>query len=958
MENQDNTPTIGTPAEDVKIDNTRVVKQPIVDEMKKSFIGYAMAVNVSRAIPDVRDGLKPVHRRILYSMGELNLFNDKPYRKCARIVGDVLGKYHPHGDSAVYDALVRLAQPFTMRAPLVEGQGNFGSIDGDPAAAQRYTEARLSKIAAEMLRDIDKDSVDFCPNFDDTLQQPVVLPARFPNLLVNGADGIAVGMATAIPPHNLGEVIDGVIALINNPDIEIDELMTYIKAPDFPTGGIIMGRMGIRQAYKTGHGKVITRARTEIEDDGNRVKIVITEIPYQVNKAQLIVQMANLVKDKRIEGIADIKEESDRQGMRVVVDLKRDANPQVVLNLLFKHSQLQTSMGIIFLALANGEPKVLNLKEMLSYYLEHQKEVITRRTKYDLERARERAHIIEGLVIALANIDEVIHIIKSSKERADALTNLCSKFELSEKQANAILDMRLARLTALEVEKLQQELKDLRAFIAECESILENPHKVLAIIARELTEIKEKYNTPRRTEISHDIGSFDIEDLIAREDMVVSMTNQGYIKRMALSEYHTQNRGGVGMTTHKSKDNDYINRLFIANTHDNLLFFTNLGKVYSIKTYEVPEGSRTSKGRAIINLLQLNQDERVTAMICLPIDMLTGRRKVDYTQVDSDHAVDSEGNVISTENPIYADAILGEESDNYIDAVSPNGYLVMTTRNGLIKKTPITEFFNIMKIGKRAISLDEGDELIKVERSKGDDDILIASSNGKCIRFNEKGLRPLGRSARGVKAMHLTDDAKLVDMCVVKPDMEVLTITANGFGKRADIADYRLQSRGGMGVRAGEFNDKTGDLVGLRQIEPNDDIMLITNNGMTIRLKSSDVRKVSRTSMGVRMMKLRAGNTIASIATVAGDANEPEEHDGLPTETEFAEKFEQTENADTTSTDEESPTDTTSADTTENTADTESTDTTDDADLDSTENTDADSTENEADVESVEDEEI
>ena len=878
MENQDNTTITPTPEMPEKIDNTRVIKVPVVGEMKKSFIAYAMAVNVSRAIPDVRDGLKPVHRRILYSMSELNLFNDKPYRKCARIVGDVLGKYHPHGDSAVYDALVRLAQGFTMRAPLVDGQGNFGSIDGDPAAAQRYTEARLSKIAAEMLRDIDKDSVDFGPNFDDTLQQPLVLPARYPNLLVNGADGIAVGMATSIPPHNLGEVIDGVIALINNPDIDIDELMTYIKAPDFPTGGIIMGRMGVRQAYKTGHGKVITRARTDIEDDGNRARIVITEIPYQVNKAQLIIQMANLVKDKKIEGISDIKEESDRTGMRIVVELKRDANPQVVLNHLFKHSQLQTSTGIIFLALVNGEPRVLNLKEMLYHYLEHQKEVILRRTRYDLERAKEREHIVEGLVIALANIDEVIQIIKSSKERADALVKLCSKFELSEKQANAILDMRLARLTALEVEKLQQELNELRAFIAECQSILDNPQKVLAIIARELTEIKEKYNTPRRSEISHDIGSFDIEDLIAREEMVVSMTAQGYIKRMALSEYHTQNRGGVGMTTHKSKDNDYINRLIGANTHDNLLFFTNLGKVYSIKTYEIPEGSKTSKGRAIINLLQLAQEERVSAMICLPIDMMSGKRKPEYpTDDDIEDVAEVEDSALAS----IAEVVEGDEMDGgneeFIDIKSPHGYLVMTTRNGLIKKTPIDQFFNIMKIGKRAISLDEGDELIKVERSKGDDDILIASSNGKCIRFNEAKLRALGRSARGVKAMNLTDGAKLVDMCIVKPDMEVLTITANGFGKRADINDYRLQSRGGMGVRAGEFNDKTGDLVGLRQIEENDDILLITNNGMTIRLKSGDVRKVSRTSMGVRMMKLRNGNLIASIATVAGDANEPEE---------------------------------------------------------------------------------
>lgn len=895
MENQENGAP-STPIIDPKIDNTRLIKTPVVGEMKKSFIAYAMAVNVSRAIPDVRDGLKPVHRRILYSMSELNLFNDKPYRKCARIVGDVLGKYHPHGDSAVYDALVRLAQPFTMRAPLVDGQGNFGSIDGDPAAAQRYTEARLSKIAAEMLRDIDKDSVDFVPNFDDTLQQPSVLPARYPNLLVNGADGIAVGMATAIPPHNLGEVIDGVIALINNPDIEIDELMTYIKAPDFPTGGLIMGRMGVRQAYKTGHGKVITRARTEIEDDGNKVKIVITEIPYQVNKAQLIMQMANLVKDKKIDGIADIKEESDRQGMRIVVDLKRDANPQVVLNLLFKHSQLQTSMGIIFLALVNGEPKVLNLKEMLYHYLEHQKEVITRRTRYDLERAKERAHIVEGLVIALANIDEVIHIIKCSKERSEALLNLCTKFELSDKQANAILDMRLARLTALEVEKLQQELRDLRAFIAEMQSILDNPHKVLAIIAKELTEIKEKYNTVRKTEISHDVSNFDIEDLIAREDMVVSMTSQGYIKRMALSEYHTQNRGGYGIATHKSKDNDYVNRLFIANTHDNLLFFTNLGKVYSIKTYEVPEGSKTSKGRAIINLLQLNQGEYVTALVCLPYDMISGKRNIDYTPVDNEHAVDTEGNVISTENPIYKDAILGENVDEYIDQVCKEGYLVMITRNGLIKKTPITEFFNIMKIGKRAISLDEGDELIKVERSRGNDEILIASSNGKCIRFSETRLRALGRSARGVKAMNL-DGGKLVDMCIVKPDKEVLTITANGFGKRCDIEEYRLQSRGGMGVRAGEFNDKTGDIIGLRQINPNDDVLLITNNGTTIRIKSNDVRKVGRNSMGVRMMKLRSGNSIASFATVEADANEPEEEnaDGLPTASEFAENFEKQE---------------------------------------------------------------
>ncbi len=895
MENQENI-TAEVPME--KIDNTNIIKTPVVGEMKKSFIAYAMAVNVSRAIPDVRDGLKPVHRRILYAMGELNLTNDKPYRKCARIVGDVLGKYHPHGDSAVYDALVRLAQPFSMRATLVDGQGNFGSIDGDPAAAQRYTEARLSKIASEMLRDLDKDCVDMVPNFDDTLMQPNVLPARFPNLLVNGADGIAVGMATAIPPHNLGEVIDGVIALINNPDIEIDDLMTYIKAPDFPTGGLIMGRMGVRQAYKTGRGKIITRAKTDIEDDNGKIKIVVTEIPYQVNKAQLILQIANLVRDKKIDGIADIKEESDRTGMRIVIDLKRDANPQVVLNLLFKHSQLQTSTGIIFLALVNGEPKVLNLKEMLYYYLEHQKEVITRRTQFDLARAQERAHIVDGLVIALASIDEVIQVIKTSKERNDALEHLCTRFSLSEKQANAILDMRLARLTALEVEKLRQELADLRKFIAECEEILADGNKVLAIIAKELTEIKEKYNTPRRSELSHDITNFDIEDLIAKEDMVVSMTSMGYLKRLSLKEYHTQNRGGVGIATHKSKDNDKVNKLLIANTHDTMLFFTNLGKVYSVKTYEIPEGSKTSKGRNIINLLQVAQDEKVSALICLPAEMLAKRNPV-YVDLSEDNEDEEPEDTAPVEpEEVTEDGSLAVE-DNFSGDVNPNGYLVFTTKHGLIKKTPVEQFFSIMRSGKRAITLEEGDELIKVEHSSGNDDYLIACSNGKCIRFNERRIRPLGRTARGVRAMRLTDNAVLVDMCVVQPDKEVLTITANGYGKRADISEYRLQSRGGMGVKAGEFNDKTGDVVGLRQIEPDDDVILITNNGTTIRIRSGDVRKVSRVSIGVRMMKLRSNNTIVSVATVSSDANEPDDDDGLPSVGEFAEQFEkQTEEID------------------------------------------------------------
>ena len=815
-------------------DNSKIIKVPVIDEMKKSFISYAMAVNVSRAIPDVRDGLKPVHRRILYAMSELNLFNDKPYRKCARIVGDVLGKYHPHGDSAVYDALVRLAQDFTLRVPLVDGHGNFGSVDGDPAAAQRYTEARLSKIAAEMIRDIDKESVDWTPNFDDTLMQPVVLPSRYPNLLVNGSDGIAVGMATSIPTHNLSEVIDGVIALINNPEITIDELMNYIKAPDYPTGGIIMGRMGVRQAYKTGHGKVVVRSRCEIEEENGKCRIIITEIPHQVNKAQLIIQMAQLVKDKRIEGISDIREESDRDGMRIVVEIKRDANPQVVLNLLFKHTQLQTSNGIIFLALVKGEPKVLNLKEILFHYLEHQKEIVLRRSKYDLERAREREHIVSGLVIALQNIDEVVKIIKSSKEKAEAVQKLCESFALSEKQANAILEMRLMRLTALEVGKLTEELAQLAKFCAEMESIINNPNKILAIIAKELTEIKEKYGEERRTEISHDVGSIDIEDLIAKEDMVVSMTNQGYIKRMALSEYHTQNRGGVGINTHKTKDNDHVDKLFIANTHDNLLFFTNLGRVYTVKTYEIPESSRVGKGRAIINLLQLNQGEKTTAVICMENDK---------------------------PKP-------GEE-ENVIGEVKKPKFLVMATRNGLIKKTPIEEFKYIMKVGKRAITLDEGDELISVQLSYGDDEILVASTNGKCIRFSEKNIRALGRSARGVRAMRLVEDAKLVDMSVIRENTEILTITENGFGKRVAVDGYRKQSRGGMGVSAGKLNDKTGMVVAMKQIEKDDDVLLIANNGTVIRINSSTVRLLSRTSMGVKMMKLRANNKITSVAVIA-----------------------------------------------------------------------------------------
>ncbi len=815
------------------VDNTKVIKIQLEEEMKTSFIAYAMAVNVSRAIPDVRDGLKPVHRRILYSMGELNLFSDKPYRKCARVVGDVLGKYHPHGDSAVYMALVRLAQDFTIRCPLVDGHGNFGSVDGDPPAAQRYTEARLSKIAGEMLRDIDKETVDWYPNFDDTLEQPTVLPARFPNLLVNGSDGIAVGMATNIPPHNLGEVISGVDALIDNPDITVDELMQYIPAPDFPTGSLIMGRANIRHAYRTGRGGVVMRARTEIEEysprgEGGqtRQRIIVHELPYQVNKAELIKNMADLVKDKRIEGISDIRDESDRQGMRIVIEIKRDAQAQVVLNMLFKHTELQTSSGITFLALVNGEPKILNLKEMLYYYLEHQKDVVLRRTRYDLEKAEERAHILEGLVKALANIDKVVAIIKASRDKFEASEKLMSEFILSDKQANAILEMRLQRLTSLEVEHLRAELTELKALIADLKNIIANPHRVTEIIKTELNEIKEKYDTPRRSELCVDFDDIEIGDLIEREDVVISMTHFGYIKRLPTTEYRTQHRGGKGVTAHKPKEEDFVENMFVTCTHDDLLFFTNLGKVYAIKAYMVPEAERTARGRAIVNLLQLGEGEKVNAVIPIKEDM--------------------------------------------------RGNLIMATKRGLIKKTSLEEFASIRKVGKIAINLVEGDELISVQLTCGRDEILVASSAGKCIRFSEEDVRLMGRDTQGVRSMKIDDDDFIVDMTVVKDGSEVLTVSQYGYGKRTDIDDYRLQSRAGKGIKAGVFNNKTGRLVNLKQIMPDDDVMIIADNGTIIRLRAKEISKISRDTQGVRMMKMKNEGNVVCVAVAAPEAEEVE----------------------------------------------------------------------------------
>ena len=831
-------------------ENEKVEKVEVVGELKKSFISYAMAVNVSRAIPDVRDGLKPVHRRILFSMGELNNFYDKPHKKSARIVGEVMGKYHPHGDSSIYYALVRLAQDFSIRYPLVDGHGNFGSVDGDPPAAQRYTEARLSKIASLMLEDIDKETVDFYPNFDDTLMQPSVLPAKFPNLLVNGADGIAVGMATNIPPHNLREVISGVQALIDNPDIDIDDLIKIIPAPDYPTGGIIMGRTAIKHAYKTGRGGILVRGRAEIEETSSgRARIVITELPYQVNKARFITQMADMVKNKKIEGIADIKEESDREGLRVVVDVKKDANAQVVLNMLYKHTMLQQSSGIIMLALVNGVPRVLNLKEMLYYYLEHQKEVLIRKTRYDLKKAQEREHIVKGLVIALANIDEVIKIIKSSKDKQDAMVNLTSNFELDEIQANAILEMRLSKLTSLEVEKLNEELRELENTIADLQNILDTPSRVLQIIRDNLEEIKNTYGDDRKTEISLEMGGIDIEDLIAEEDVIISMTHMGYIKRMAMDEYKAQNRGGVGISAHKTKDEDFVEKIIVSSTHDDLFFFTNLGRVYNLKAYEIPEAQRQAKGRAMINLLQLSVGEKVAMIIA-------GKK-------------DTKGN------------------------------LILATRNGLIKKTPLTEYENIRKGGKIAIKLLDGDELIGVGVTNGRDDILIASREGKCIRFNETDVRQVGRDSQGVKSMKLNSGDYIVDMAIIKDENDkVITITENGYGKQTPVEEFRLQQRGGMGVKACVLNEKTGKLVALKLIEDNGDIVVIADTGIIIRTHIDSISTLSRVSQGVKVMRLKNDAKIVSVALTKRE--EDEENDQVEEVTPDSENIETAESSNST----------------------------------------------------------
>ena len=805
----------------MNLNEGKYIHVDINNEMKKCYIDYAMSVIVGRALPDVRDGLKPVHRRILYSMQELGLEPQKGYRKCARIVGEVLGKYHPHGDSSVYDALVRMAQDFSLRYTLVDGHGNFGSVDGDSAAAMRYTEAKMNKIAVEMLRDIRKETVDFMPNFDGEEKEPVVLPSRYPNLLVNGSSGIAVGMATNIPPHNLGEIIDGTIMLIDNPETTVLELMTAIKGPDFPTGAIVMGKAGIRAAYETGKGKIVVRAKAEIEEENGRNRIVVTEIPYQVNKAKLIENIADLVKDKKITGISDLRDESDREGMRIVIELKRDANPNVILNLLFKHTKMQDTFGVIMLALVDNEPKILNLKEVLTHYIEFQKEVVTRRTVFELNKAEARAHILEGLKIALDNIDDVIHIIRNSKTSDIAKSTLMERFQLSDKQAQAILEMRLRRLTALERDKIEEELNEIMQYIEYLNSILADEMKLLGVIKEELREIKSKYNDERRTEIQKVVNEIDIEDLIQEEDVVITLTNSGYIKRISADTYSAQRRGGRGIQAMTTKEDDFVENVLITSTHSDVLFFTNRGRVYKKRAYEIPDAGRTAKGTNIINLIPIEQDERIETVLTV------------------------------------ADEIR-------------EGYLFMATKKGLVKKTHLSEFKNLRKNGLIAISLREGDELLKVKVTRGDADIVIVSERGNAIKFNEQDVRPMGRTAAGVKSMNLREDDIAVCMDIAVDDEDLLVISENGFGKRTPLVEYKRQNRGGVGLITYKISEKTGKVVGATVCKSEDELMLINTSGVAIRINVSDVSVTSRATMGVRLMRTSDEEKIVAIAKISG----------------------------------------------------------------------------------------
>ena len=806
-------------------ENAKIINVDLEKEIKKSFLDYSMSVIVQRALPDVRDGLKPVHRRILYTMFENGLSPEKAYRKCADTVGAVLGRYHPHGDASVYDAMVRLAQDFSMRYLLVDGHGNFGSVDGDPPAAYRYTEARMSKVAVEMLQDIDKETVDFQPNYDDRLKEPVVLPSHFPNLLVNGSTGIAVGMATNIPPHNMREVIDGVCTLIDNPDATLDELMQSIKGPDFPTGGIIMGRSGIRAAYATGRGRVIVRARAEIEEEKNgRFHIIVTELPYQVNKARLIESIADLVKEKRIEGITNVEDHSDREGMRVVISVRRDASPQIVLNRLYTYTQMQTTFGVIMLAIVNGEPKLLTLKQILEEYVKFQESVVRRRTAFELKKAKDRAHILEGMKIAVDHIDEVVRIIRSSKSIPEARQRLTERFGLDDVQTQAIVQMPLGRLTGLEREKLEQELSALLVKIADYEDILANEERVLSIVKSEAVSVKEKFGDDRRTEIETVSGEMDIEDLIPDEECMLTLTEFGYVKRQNPDVYRTQRRGGRGVSGMTRREEDVASEMFVVGTHDYVMFFTNRGRAYRLKCYEVPEGSRTSKGINIANLLPIAQDEKVTSMI-------------------------------------------------RVQAFEEESYLVMVTKNGIIKRTSLSAFHTARKGGVIAVTLDEGDELSWVRLTDGENQLLVATRLGMAIRFRETDVRPMGRTARGVKAITLKKDDCVVGMSVLREDGLVLTVSEKGFGRLSPIGDYREQHRGGLGIL--NYRVKLyGDVAAIKVVDKEDDLILISSGGVIIRIHADTIRECARPSKGVLLMRVNDGNRVVTVARAARSEEE------------------------------------------------------------------------------------
>lgn len=805
--------------------DTNILERDISEEMRSSYIDYSMSVIVGRALPDVRDGLKPVHRRVLYTMYDMGLRYNKPYKKSARIVGDVMGKYHPHGDAAIYDTLVRMAQEFSLRNPLVDGQGNFGSIDGDPPAAMRYTEARLAQISEEMLGDIEKETVKFVPNYDGSLTEPSVLPAKLPNLLVNGSNGIAVGMATNIPTHNLSEVCDAIIATIENPDITIKDLMKYIKGPDFPTAGIIRGRSGIKNYFETGRGSVRIQARTEIEEiKGNREAIIITELPYQVNKAALIESIAELVRDKKIPDISDIRDESDRRGMRVVIEVKRDGNAQVVLNQLFKHTQMETTFGVIMLAIVDGRPKVLNIKEVIEQYIRHRRQVIYNRTKYDLNKALQRAHILEGYLIALKNIDEVVEIIKKSKDAHEAKEKLMKRFGLTEIQSQAILDMRLHQLTRLEVGAIEEEYKGLLKLIDELRSILKNPAKILKIIVDELKELKDKYGDKRRTEISSEATELDIEDLIQKEDVVITITHTGYIKRIPCDTYKSQNRGGKGIIGSDLKEEDFVDQLFVTSTHSTILMFTTRGRVYALKGYEIPEAPRSARGKAIVNLLPI-KDEKITSIISI---------------------------------------------ESFEEKKKEQTYLFMATRKGYVKKTPISDFANIRRNGINAITLEDGDILTGVAHTDGSYDVIIGTKDGMSIRFSEKEVRDMGRNARGVKGIKLSKDDIVVGMEVAPSNTkkELLTVCENGYGKRTELSEYRNQRRGGSGVITIKTTERNGNVVGIHLVDDSDDLMIITEKGKIVRIHCKDISVVSRNTQGVRLVKLEEGDKVSSVEPV------------------------------------------------------------------------------------------